>query len=142
MRRRKLETIAKRWWRTTYDDSVYSYYDQRRVDELSGTPRTLVPLLRAAARTARGPLGLSYIGTWFVEDLIYGFEYDKLPDRTIDILATTGLRGDTLTEILSGVYPHLLERIDAKERLTGLVSDSQRAWLVDGSRHIGPPIPS
>ncbi|CAN5201737.1 hypothetical protein BH11ACT5_BH11ACT5_07700 [soil metagenome] len=140
MRRRKLDTIAKHWWATTYDGHVYSCYDDRRIDELARRPHTLIPLLRAAVRTVRGPFGLSYIGTSFVESMIMHFEFEKAPDKTIEILAATGLRGDTLTEILSGVWPEMLRGIGAEERLRGLVSDRQRSWLVDGTRHIGPPL--
>ena len=49
------------------------------------------------------------------------------------VLRATGLPANTLTGILKGVWPDLLEELGMRVHLRGLLSTAQIDWLLDAS---------
>lgn len=133
MRRRKLETIAKRWWRATDEvsDDAKRIADLERVDDLVDShPDLASALIRALVATApaRGP---HYVGTSVVEGLHYTAEFKGTPNPALQIVLAANLSPENLVAVLSGVYPDLLEEWDARTVLANALSEDELDWLLD-----------
>jgi hypothetical protein len=119
----------------------------QRADDVLSYRHDLVPaLIRALALTAT-PAQMNLIGVGPLESLSIDAKTRGLPDPTIDLLIAAKLPADTLVHILMGPWPHLLEEWSIAERLQGILSDEQLAFLVaryrddDGGTLAPPSLP-
>ena len=125
MRRRKLTTIARRWWSSRGGD-----YAWNRVWDMTLHRRDLMPaLINSLVETA--PEGaITYVGTAIVEDLM--MDHPDRGDFILDLVLRARLSREELFEVLAGCYPHYLEALGVPTRLASVFSSDQIAWLTNG----------
>ena len=93
-------------------------------------PETLPEIIRALVASA--PDGaLSYIGVQILEDLAELAEAEARDDPAIDVLIAAQLTPADTFEILTGPYPHYLERWEVRERFASTFSAAQLDVLMD-----------
>jgi hypothetical protein len=116
--------LAIAWWLRDLDATD-------EVDRLAREqPQQLPSLIQALA--AGAPEGaLSYIGVTILEDLSELAGRDERDDPSIDVLAAADLTPADTLEILSGPYPHYLDRWRVRERFATTFSASQFDALED-----------
>ena len=123
MRSRKLRSIARRWWPSHGGD-----YDWERVERLYQRPDIVPDLIRNLVETA--PQGaITDVGTAIVEDI--ALDYEGREHVALDLVLKAGLSRDQLFEVLGGCYSHYLENLGVPDRLAGLFSPAQIAWLMN-----------
>jgi len=97
-------------------------------DHAHGNTPELPRLLAALAATAPSEQSWATIGTGPIESLHYG---GATGSEIASVLRATALSANTLTGILKGVWPDLLEELGMRVHLRGLLSTAQIDWLLD-----------
>jgi len=122
--------LARAWWQ--HDLDAFNHV----CDLMTFHPKAAGAYIRVLAETA--PDGaLSYIGVAVLEDLSMDAEYEKRPDIAIDLLIEARLEPAVAFEILSGPYPHYLEKWEVRERFAHIFTPLQIDALYDWSAHRG-----
>ena len=132
MRRRKLESLARHWWRGTGVE-----YGWTRIHDMVAARRELVAVVQALVATA--PAGeLPFVGTSVIEDLFYQQNLLHRSPIATAILRSSRLDNEDLVAVLSGVYPDILAELKIADGLADLLTTKQLDWLLRSDRHVGP----
>jgi hypothetical protein len=131
VRTRKLDEIARHWWRQNEWDYFAEYVSQILEHRTDLVPRLLRSLVKAAP--AEGP---RQVGPSIVEELEINAELAGRPSRTIDLIIAARLAPDQLFEILRGVWVDYLENMDVRHRLAANLPTESIDWLLDGSNSV------
>jgi hypothetical protein len=128
--------LARRWWRTKvhwvahdrsiadddFDEDVYFSIQAYGTDS-----EMLAPLVELLVREVPPEGSLWTIGTNVVEDA-----YSEIgPVRTLDIVSRASISSAELFDVLSGVFPEMLEGMGLRQLPPGRLSVEQTHWLTD-----------
>jgi len=119
--------LAKAYWSEPLGGDAWGEVTS---DHAHGNTPELPRLIAALAATAPSEQSWSTIGTGPIESLHYG---GATGAEIATVLRATELSAVTLTGILKGVWPDLLEALGMRVHLRGLLSTAQIDWLLDDS---------
>jgi hypothetical protein len=116
--------LAQRYWIEPGGEDAWAEVMDHASERSADFPRLIVALVE----TVPPHDSIATIGTGAIETAHYA---GATGAEIVEILLATGLNADTITRILAGVWPHVLDRIGMREHLKGVVSPSQIVWLLD-----------